>query len=212
MAAPKKIDFKKKFPLLYSAKVNKPVMVEVPPMKFYMVDGHGDPNSSQEYKKAIETLYAVAYTLKMKIVKKKTPSKDYVVPPLEGLWYMDNMTNWSMDTKDDWDWTMMIRIPDFVSEKNITLAIEMATELKNPPAIKKLQVESYEEGQAAQILHIGAYDDEPPTIIQLHEFIAAEGFELSGKHHEIYLSDPRRVKPEKLKTIIRQPVSPVKKL
>ncbi len=207
MATPKKIDYKKDFPALYRPGKKAPVFVEVPPMTFFMIDGKGDPNTAQEYAEAIECLYAVSYALKMKIIKKETPSKDYVVPPLEGLWYMEDMATWSMKNKNEWQWTMMIRVPDFASKKQIDRAITIAKAAKNPPALPKLRVEEYNEGFSVQILHIGSYDQEHENIMRIHEFAKAEGYALRGKHHEIYLSDPRKTDAVKLKTVLRQPIA-----
>ncbi len=198
------VDYKKIQPELYKPK-KQPSIIEVPDMKFFMIDGKGDPNVSIEYKNAIEALYATSYSLKMKIIKKENPEDVYVVPPLEGLWYKEDMSSWSVNDKSDWEWTMMIRIPDFVSEDQINRSIEIARSNKNPIALDKIRVELYREGGAAQILYIGTYADEGPVIQKLHEYIKNKGFELSGKHHEIYLNDPRKTNADKLKTIIRQP-------
>ncbi|MCP4763238.1 MAG: hypothetical protein GY870_15805 [archaeon] len=201
-----KIDFKKKYPKLYKPSAKEPMIVEVPEMNFFMIDGEGDPNSAQEYKDALEALYGVAYALKMKVIKKKTPSKDYVVPPLEGFWYIDNMEEWSMDEKNKWKWTMMIMIPDFVKEDQIKKALEIIKETKNPKSLPKIYIKKYNEGKVAQIMHIGPYNDEPPTVEKLHKYIEDQGYIIDGLHHEIYLSDPRKAKPEKMKTVIRQPI------
>jgi hypothetical protein len=205
--ASQKFDFKKQFPDLYRPSQKIVSIVEVPKMKFFMIDGEGDPNTSEEYKVAIECLYAVSYALKMKIVKKQTPSKDYVVPPLEGLWYMEDMSRWSMQNKDEWQWTMMIRIPDFVTQPQIEKAIDIAKTTKNPVALKKLYVEDYNEGLSVQLMHLGPYDTEAPNIEKMHIYAQEQGYERSGKHHEIYLSDPRKAKPDRMKTILRQPIS-----
>jgi len=201
-----KLDYKKQFPQYYRPK-KKPEIIEIPEMNFFMIDGKGDPNTAKEYKAAVECLYAVAYTLKMKIVKKDNPENDYVVPPLEGLWYMDNMDDWSFENKDEWQWTMMIRIPDFVTDDQIKKSIALTKENKNPASLPKLYHEKYNEGTAVQIMYIGSYADEGPTIQHIHEYAKNEGYNLDGKHHEIYLGDPRKTAPEKLKTVIRQPIS-----
>ena len=143
----------------------------------------------------------------MKIVKKQTPSKDYVVPPREGLWYMDDMSKWSMQNKDEWQWTMMIRIPDFVTHTQIEKAIDIAKTTKNPVALKKLYIKDYHEGLSVQLMHLGPYDTEAPNIEKMHTFAHKQGYERSGKHHEIYLSDPRKAKPDRMKTVLRQPIS-----
>lgn len=202
----KKLDYKKAFPELYKPSAKEPSIIEIPEMNFFMIDGRGDPNKSTEYKLAIETLYAASFTLKMKIIKKKMPTKDYVVPPLEGLWYMPQMENWSMKEKNKWFWTMMIRIPDFITQQQIKKSMIVLKETKNPVVFPKLRYKKYKEGKCAQILYFGSYDDEPETISKLHSYIEDQGYVLKGKHHEVYLNDPRRTKPEKLKTILRQPM------
>ena len=200
-----KVDFKKEFKELYSLP-KKFIVVDVPEMQFLMVDGHGDPNTEQEYKDAVEILYAVAY--KMKFISKKTLAKDYVVPPLEGLWWADDMDSFSSARdKSQWDWTMMIMTPDWISTEMFDEALEQVRKGKNPASLDKIRLERYHEGLAVQIMHIGSYDDEGPTLAKMHsEFIPDSGYIENGKHHEIYLSDPRRVVPEKLKTVLRQPV------
>ena len=206
MPAKKKLDYKKEFPDLYKPSLKTPVIIKIPEMMFFMIDGIGDPNTAQEYKDAVETLYNISYALKMKVIKKETPSKDYVVPPLEGLWYMPKMEKWSMEDKTKWEWTMMIRIPDFVKDSQIKKAMKIVKETKNPPSFSKLRYELYNEGICVQIMYLGAYDEEPPTIKKIHQFAEKNGYNLNGHHHEIYLSDPRRVEPERLKTILRQPI------
>jgi hypothetical protein len=199
-----KIDFKTELKELYNPP-KKFVTVDVPALQFLMVDGHGDPNLAQEYQDAIEALYAVAY--KLKFVSKKTSGVDYVVPPLEGLWWADDMDAFSVARdKSQWDWTMMIMTPDWVSPELFSEAVTQVNKSKAPAALSKIRLEKYHEGLSIQILYIGAYADEGPTIVTMHQFIAEQGFVPNGKHHEIYLGDPRRTAPEKLKTVLRQPV------
>ena len=200
-----KVDFKKTYKELYNPS-KKFVLVDVPPMQFLMVDGHGDPNVAQEAQEALEALYAVAY--KLKFYSKKELERDYVVPPLEGLWWAEDMDSFTSGRdKSQWDWTMMIMVPDWVTAEMFTGAIEEVRSGKNPVALDKVRLERYHEGLSVQILHIGSYDDEGPTLAKMHhEFIPGNGYMMHGKHHEIYLSDPRRVAPEKLRTILRQPV------
>ncbi|MCP4139865.1 MAG: hypothetical protein GY755_06185 [Chloroflexi bacterium] len=199
-----KVDFKKTLKHLYTPK-KKFEVVEVPEMQFIMVDGHGDPNTVKEYAEAVEALYAVAY--KMKFISKKTLEKDYVVPPLEGLWWAENMDTFVTRDKSAWDWTMMIMTPEWISSDIFDQAVEEVRKKKNPAALGKVRLERYAEGLSAQIMHVGSYDDEAPTLAKMHdEFIPENGYAMTGKHHEIYLSDPRRVAPEKLKTVLRQPV------
>jgi len=199
-----KVDFKKTLKHLYIPP-KKFVTVEVPAMQFLMVDGHGDPNTSQDYKDAIEALYGVAY--KMKFISKKILEKDYIVPPLEGLWWAEDMQTFMTREKSAWDWTMMIMTPDWISNEIFVNAVEQVRKSKNPSALEKVRLERYHEGLSVQIMHIGSYDDEGPVLAKMHsDFIPKNGFVENGKHHEIYLSDPRRVAPEKLKTVLRQPV------
>jgi hypothetical protein len=140
-------------------------------------------------------------------MSKKNMDKDYVVPPLEGLWWAEDMTAFTSANKDDWDWTMMIMQPDWITSDMFAQTCELVKKAKNPNALPKLRMEPYHEGLSVQILHRGSYDDEAPTIARLHnEFMPDNNLTAAGKHHEIYLSDPRRVAPEKLKTILRQPV------
>ena len=199
-----KVDFKKKLKQYY-VPPKEFVAVDVPEMQFIMVDGHGDPNTAGEYKDAVEVLYAVAY--KMKFISKKTLEKDYVVPPLEGLWWAEDMATFLTREKSQWDWTMMIMTPEWISVEIFDEAVEQVRQAKDPASLDLVRLERYHEGLSVQIMHIGSYDDEGPVLAQMHsDFIPKNGFVESGKHHEIYLSDPRRVAPEKLKTVLRQPV------
>jgi hypothetical protein len=217
-----KIDFKKEFKQLYQTSAKDFQAVEVPPMQFLMLDGRGDPNTAQEYQDAIEALYAVAY--KIKFISKKTLEKDYVVPPLEGLWGSPEMVfsltgitdenawlkQFKASDRDSWQWTMMIMQPDWITQEVFLDAREQVRKGKNPTALDKLRLESYLEGLSVQILHIGSYADEGPILAKLHtKFLPENGYTEAGKHHEIYLSDPRKTAPEKLKTILRQPVKEV---
>jgi hypothetical protein len=199
-----KIDFKKEYKALYKPPKRDFVVIEVPKMQFLMVDGHGDPNTAQVYKQAVEALYAVAY--KIKFISKKD-GNDYVVPPLEGLWWAETMDLFSTQRdKSTWDWTMMIMQPEWITQEMVTDAIHQVKD-KDLAALPLMRFESYYEGLSAQIMHIGSYDDEGPTLMRLHQqWIPQNGYVENGKHHEIYLSDPRRTAPEKLKTVLRQPV------
>jgi hypothetical protein len=201
----KKIDHKKELVHLYNPSKKEIAIVDVPKMNFVMIDGTGDPNTSREFSEAIEALYAVSYTLKF-MIKKGKKAVDYVVMPLEGLWWTDDMTQFSQDNKNIWKWTVMIMQPDFVTRELFKEAVKQVEEKKNPPALSKTRFEAFREGLAAQIMYIGPWSAEGPTIEKVHKFIAEKGRGLTGKHHEIYLSDPRRSAPEKLKTIIRQPM------
>ena len=195
------------FKRLYSPSAKECVLLEVPSMQFLMVDGKGDPNTSQEYQQAIEALYSLSYTLKFML--KKSGGPDFKVVPLEGLWWTEG-EGFDMANKDAWLWTAMIRQPDFVTAAMVEEASAQANAKRELPALPRTRFESFDEGMSAQIMHIGPYADEGPTIERLHAFIREQGFELSGKHHEIYLGDPRRTAPEKLKTVLRQPARPIR--
>jgi hypothetical protein len=201
-----KVDFKRTLKHLYQPSKKDFALVEVPPMQFLMVDGKGDPNTAESYQQALEALYAVAYGVKF--ASKQEHGRDYTVPPLEGLWWAEDMEIFTTTTsKEQWLWTMMIMQPDWISASMVTAAHQKAAVSKDLPALEALRLESYVEGLSVQILHIGPYDAEGPTIERLHrEFLPQEGLVENGKHHEIYLSDPRRVAPEKWKTVLRQPV------
>jgi len=199
----KKVDLKKELKNLYQPLNTNIEVVVVPEMNFLMMNGKGDPNTSQEYKKAIETLFAVSYNLKF-MVKKSSLEIDYVVMPLEGLWWVENMEKFTLDNKSNWHWTAMIMQPKFITKEMVDKACVDVAHKKHLPT-ELIQFESFYEGHAAQILYIGAYSEESDTVKAIHYFIKNKGHKLTGKHHEIYLSDPRKTKPEKLKTIIRRP-------
>jgi hypothetical protein len=202
-----KIDFKKELKDLYGPSAKEFAVVDVPPMQFLMLDGQGDPNTAQEYQDALEALYAVAF--KTKFLSKVQEGRDYVVPPLEGLWWADDMEAFAAARdKSAWEWTMMIMQPDWITRELHEASVAQVEKQKNPPALPRLRLETYHEGLSVQILHLGSFDDEGPTIARMHgEFMPANGYEPVGKHHEIYLSDPRRVTPDKLRTVLRQPVT-----
>ncbi|MDY6875344.1 MAG: GyrI-like domain-containing protein [Chloroflexota bacterium] len=202
-----KTDFKKEWKHLYRPSAKEFVVVDVPPMNFLMIDGHGDPNTAQEYQDAVEALYGMAY--KIKFMSKKEIGKDYVIPPMEGLWWVENMDEFTTESKSSWDWTMMIMQPEWITQEMFEEALKQVEKKKNPPALPKIRLEVYHEGLAVQIMHIGPFDAEAPTITRMHTFIDENSYEPAGKHHEIYLGDPRKVAPEKLKTVLRQPVRKV---
>lgn len=199
-----KLDFKQKLRPLYGANADISV-VDVPALNFLMVDGEGDPNGSPAYADAVSALFAVSYTLKFK-VKKGELGVDYGVMPLEGLWWADDMSQFNVHDRENWRWTMMILQPDFITPELVQDALAEAGRKKALPALEKLRFEPFREGLAAQLLHTGPFSEEGPHIERLHDFIAARG-QLSGKHHEIYLSDISRAAPEKWRTIIRQPMN-----
>jgi hypothetical protein len=202
------LDLVKTLHPLYSPPKDRCVIVEVPDMAFLMVDGRGDPGASEAFEAAVQALYSAAYTLKFSL-KKTDPERDFKVAPLEGLWWGDDPTPTLADLQRDresWNWTLMIAVPDAVTADEVTTALEAAARKKDLPAAPLLRLERFEEGLAAQIMHVGPYSEEAPTIEKLHEWVAAEGYELRGRHHEIYLGDPRRTAPERLKTVVRHPV------
>lgn len=203
MAGDAKLDLKKQLKPFY-APAKGFALVEVPQLKFLMIDGKGAPTMDSAYGAAVTTLYAVAYGAKFAL-KKTGTHPDFAVMPLEALWWADDHSVFASGERDQWQWTAMIAMPDFVSEADVASAAEAAAKKKDLPAIGGLRFERFEEGLAAQTLYTGPYSDEGPTIAALHEFIADSGKSLRGKHHEIYLSDPRKTEPAKLKTIIRQP-------
>lgn len=197
-----KIDFKKTFKNLYKAKPNAEI-IEVPELRFLIIEGKGNPNTSQDYKNAVEVLFGLSYIIKFMI--KKSLQIDYAVMPLEGLWWINDMENFSIDKKDEWKWNAMIMQPEFITIELVEKGISELKKKKNTSAIDKVKLEKFNEGKAVQILHIGPFSEEGPVISKLHKFIEEKGFKLSGKHHEIYLSDIRKADPKNWKTIIRQP-------
>jgi len=199
-----KIDFKKELKHLYNASANETSVVDVPSLNFLEIDGAGDPNKVKAFEEAIEALYSVSFPLKFMV--KKERGIDYTVMPLEGLWWTDDMTQFSIDNKDIWKWTVMIMQPEHVTKDFVQRVVEQVEKKKSPPALSKMRFETLHEGLSAQIMHIGPYSAEGPTVEKLHAFVREKGYVLAGKHHEIYLSDPRRAAPEKMKTIIRQPI------
>jgi hypothetical protein len=200
----KKVDQKKNLKALYHASAKTVVQVELPVLRFLMVDGIGDPNTSVAYKEAIEALFSVSYTAKF-MVKKGPQLIDYAVMPLESLWWADDMSAFASGDKAKWKWTAMVMQPDFVAKEVIVAAIDEVRRKKNLPGIARLRLEDFAEGRCAQVLHVGPFSDEGPTIARVHEFIDARSSRV-GKHHEIYLSDIRRAAPAKWKTIVRQPM------
>jgi hypothetical protein len=199
-----KLDLKKSLKTLYEPSAKAFSVVDVPPMNFIMIDGRGNPNTAPEYVEAMQAIYSAAYTLKFKI--KKELAIDYPVMAAEGLWWMDDMREFSAARKDDWKWTMMIMQPEIVTAELCAQAVDETLRKKGQPALSRLRLERYHEGLATQIMYFGAYADEGPTIARLHQSIKESGHVLFGKHHEIYLGDPRRTAAEKLRTVIRQPM------
>lgn len=199
------IDLKKVYKDQYAARAGKPSLVAVPARPFLMIDGQGNPGTSAEYSAAVEALYPLAYGIRA-VIKKNT-GDGYTVLPLEGLWWADDMGAFTGDRKDEWKWTMMIGLPELADAEMAAEVLPAVTAKKILVAGDRVRFEVFEEGRAAQVMHIGPYSAEAPTIELLHDFIAAEGLSFRGLHHEIYLGDPRKADPAKLKTIIRQPVA-----
>lgn len=198
-----KLDLKKTRKELFSAPLNHFVRIEVPPVSYLMVDGHGDPNAAPAYKLAVESLYSTAYAIKFSC---KAKGRDFVVPPLEGLWSASNPESFTARRKHEWDWTMMIMVPDFVGEEDFGTA-KSKTQQKLGTIPDSLRLQTLHEGLCLQALHVGSYDDEGPLLARLHnEIMPSGGYAFSGRHHEVYLSDPRKTPAAKLKTVIRQPV------
>ncbi len=199
-----KLDLKKDFKHLYAPTTKDVSAVDVPPFQFLMADGSGDPNTAQEYKDAVSALFSAAYTLKF-MLKKRDAALEFAVMPLEGLWWTDDMAAFSQDAKHLWQWTAMIAQPEFVTADDVWDALAEARRKKDLPALDLVRFEVFHEGPSVQIMHLGPYADEAPNIARLHHWIAANGYERAGKHHEIYLSDPSRSAPEKMRTVVRQP-------
>ncbi len=201
-----KIDYKQVFKHLYQPTAKAVVEVVVPPMNFLMADGAGDPNTSPDYQAVVEALFSTAYAIKF-MVKKGPAALDYGVMPLEGLWWADDMTAFSVVAKSDWKWTMMIMQPAAVTRELVDAALETGKK-KGLAAISRLRFETFAEGLCAQTLHVGPFSAEGPTVARVHDFLDAHG-RRRGKHHEIYLSDIRKADPAKWKTVIRQPLEEI---
>lgn len=200
----KKVDLKKELKDLYYPAKSQVTIANIPAMNFVMFDGKGNPNTSQDYREAIETLFALSFALKF-MSKKGDNSIDYTVMPLESLWWVDEMETFSLHHKDNWQWTAMIMQPQWITKDMFEQAIIDSRKKKGNLLLDKAYYKTFTEGMVAQILYIGSYQNEAPTIKAIHDVIASNGGRLVGKHHEIYLSDPRKTSADKLKTIIRQP-------
>jgi hypothetical protein len=213
-----KLDYKKEYPDLYMPKA-KPSIVEVPPICFITVDGKGNPNTQGgEYPHAVELLYALSYTIKMSKMGANKPDGyfEYVVPPLEGLWWLEDGSNYDISKKDKFCWTSMIRQPEFVTQEVFEWACKETARKKPELDTSKARLKNYHEGLCVQMMHIGPYDDERETIAQIDAFVnehhlqnAIDEVQLDGsikRHHEIYVSDPHKIAPQKLKTVLRHPV------
>ncbi|MFW0787217.1 GyrI-like domain-containing protein [Gordonia sp. CPCC 206044] len=203
-----KIDFKKTLDS-YRATRGAFRILDVPDMRYLMLDGHGDPNVSPLFAASIETLYPVAYTLKF--AARRELGRDHVVPPLEGLWWSDEMDSFTVNRdKSRWQWTLMIMVPDWIDDAAMAAAVAAVRAKGAPPRLDDVRVELLAEGRCVQTLHVGSFDDEADVLARLHdEFIPGEGLTMVGRHHEIYLSDFRRTAAHRLRTILRQPVAAV---
>ncbi len=199
-----KVDYKKTLSHLYKPSAREVCEVMVPNLAYLMIDGQGDPNTTPAYAEAVESLFSVSYTARFAL-KRATPSFDYSVMPLEGLWWAEDHSAFERNDRKSWKWTMMIMQPPVVSARIIRAAIEAVERKKHLPALSRLRFEEFTEGRCAQTMHIGPFSEEGPTIRRIHDFILSRG-RLRGKHHEIYLSDIRRAAPAKWKTILRQPM------
>jgi hypothetical protein len=198
-----KLDLRKELKRFYSAK-KKPGIIDVPSGKFLTIVGRGEPGG-EAYSAALQALYGLSYTLKFKC---KAEGRDFTVMALEGLWWWDDPSIFDLENappREEWNWKSMMRQPDFVTGEMLE-EVRPGVREKRGPAVDDVVLEAFHEGLSAQIMHRGPYSEEDPTVMRLHEFIAEEGYRMRGRHHEIYLSDPRRSKPENIKTIIRQPV------
>ena len=201
------IDIKKELKELYSPGKKEFTQVTVPAMRYLAIDGQGDPNTSPDYQAAVESLYTVGYSIRAEW--KKQTGNTFVVGPLEGLWWSEDPTAFVASRKNEWKWTMLIPLSDSVAAEFFALGVVQARKKKPDLPIPEVRLQTIEEGESLQILHIGSYDDEGPVLATLHDDIMAEReLTFNGPHHEIYLSDPRKTAPEKLKTILRQPVKP----
>ncbi len=201
-----KVDFKKSLDT-YRASVGVFRIVDVPVYQFLMVDGHGDPNNDPSYTHALNALYPVAYTIKF--ASKTGLGRDYVVPPLEGLWWAEDMGAFTgAREKSRWDWTMMLMVPDWIGRDLFEWAVERVAAKDAPLRLGDVRLESFDEGLAVQTVHVGSFDEEGPVLERMHRsFIPENGLTLTGKHHEVYFSDVRRTAPEKWRTLLRQPVA-----
>ncbi|MBO0796897.1 MAG: GyrI-like domain-containing protein [Ktedonobacteraceae bacterium] len=197
---PTRLDLKADLKPFYSPPAQEVVIADIPAMNFLMLDGKGDPNTAQEYKDAIEAIYTIAYTTKFLL--KKEAAIDYPVMPLEGLWWADGGRE---APRENWQWTMMIMQPNCVTDEWFAEAYRQAQRKKKLRALEKVRLERFHEGKVAQIMHIGPFADEGPTIEKLGRFLEEHGYAFRGKHHEIYLSDLRRTAPDKMHTVLRHP-------
>ncbi|WP_285117445.1 GyrI-like domain-containing protein [Leifsonia sp. fls2-241-R2A-40a] len=203
-----KADLKKELPS-YVAKRGRFDIITVPPLRYLTIDGQGDPNTSDAYRDALQTLYPVAYAVKF--LSKRSLDRDYTVMPLEALWWADDMEAFtSARDKSQWHWTVLNLLPDWITDEHLAEARETSARKRGVLPLAALRIETLDEGLCVQTLHLGSYDDEASVLDAMHNsFIPESGLRMTGRHHEIYLSDARRTAPEKLRTILRQPVERV---
>jgi hypothetical protein len=204
-----KIDLRKELKHLYAPSAKKPELVKVPTFNFVMLDGKIEagetPGTSPEFREAMEAMYGISYTLKFMSKLRKTHPVDYTVMAMEGLWWIES-GEFSFDKKDNWCWTLMMLQPKHITAKMVQAALQQLKEKKDSPALAKLRFESFQEGRCVQIMHVGPYSEEPKTLDRMQAFADENGYVYRDKHHEIYMGDPRRARPEKLRTILRHPV------
>jgi hypothetical protein len=201
-----KYDVKRAHRELYAPRAEF-TLVDVPTMRYLAIDGRGDPNTAAEYADAVEALFSVSYVAKFR--SKRELARDFVVAPLEGLWRADDPATFVTREKAAWSWTMLIAQPDWIDDDFVAAAIDAVRAKGAKPALDRLRLDELHEGACVQLLHVGSYDDEGPTLARLHdEWMPQHGLTFNGDHHEIYLSDARRAAPEKLRTVLRQPVRP----
>ncbi len=203
-----RIDFKRTLDA-YRARRDELRLLEVPDLQYLMIDGHGDPNTSPQFTSAVAALYPMAYGLKF--ASKVDLGRDHVVMPLEGLWWADDMESFTGSRdKSRWDWTLMIMVPDWIDQALLETVRHRVAQKAAPERLAEIRLETLAEGPCVQALHVGSYDDEADLLRRMHrEFIPQHGLRMTGRHHEVYLSDARRVPPERRRTILRQPVAPL---
>jgi len=202
-----KLDFRKEYKDLFSPSAKEPQIIRVPDFKYIMIDGRGDPNTSKDFQAKVGVLYGLAYTLKFQLKLNPNNPFDFSIPPLSGLWCADDVRAFfEKGRRHEWKWTLMILVPDRISPDIFERGRQELGRKKDPDFLEDAYFQVYKEGLAAQVMHLGPYSQEGPTISRLHAFFTSQGYVFNGRHHEIYLSDPRRSAPEKMRTIIRQPI------
>jgi hypothetical protein len=207
----KTLDLRKEWKHLYQPPAKEVVVVDVPEFPFLMLDGQieagAEPGTSPGFQAAFQALYGVSFTLKFASKRRAEDPIDYKVMAMEGLWWTES-GEFDIERQDDWQYTLLMLQPDHITPDMVADAIDQVRQKHDNPALDMLRFEPFHEGLAMQIMHIGAYADEPRTVAKMKAFARENGYRLRGKHHEIYLGDPRRAKPERLKTVLRQPIAP----